>query len=71
VCVNHPTVGDLVKFKVIMSLVGEEEKLVIKVANIQDGNETCHVDFLPQHIGYGSRKETIRNKYAQVLEIYK
>jgi hypothetical protein len=47
VCVNHVNVGDLVKFKVTMSLVGEEEEMVIKVVNIRDGNETCHAGFIP------------------------
>jgi hypothetical protein len=54
VCGNHLAVGDLVKFKVTMSLVGEKEKVVIKVIKIRDGNETCHVGFLPRHIYYGS-----------------
>jgi hypothetical protein len=71
VCGNHLAVGDLVKFKVTRSLVGEEEKVVIKVTKIWDGNETCLVGFLPRHIGYGSRKDNLRNKYAQVLELSK
>jgi 3-deoxy-D-manno-octulosonic-acid transferase len=54
VCGNHLDVGDLVKFKVMVSLVGEEEEVVIKVINIRDGDETCLVVFLPRHIGYGS-----------------
>jgi hypothetical protein len=40
VCGNHLAVGHLVKFKVTMSLVGEEEEVVIKVIKIIDGNET-------------------------------
>jgi hypothetical protein len=71
VCGNHLAVGDLVKFKVMMSLVVEEEEVVIKVIKIRDGNETCLAGFLPRHIDYGSRKDKLRNKYAQVLEIYK
>jgi hypothetical protein len=71
VCVNHLDVGYLVKFKVTMSLVGEEEEVVIKVIKIRDGNETCLFGFLPQHIGYGSRKDNLRNKYSQVPELYK
>jgi hypothetical protein len=43
-----------VKFKVTMSLVGDEEEVVIKVIKIRDGNETCLVGFLPRNIGYGS-----------------
>jgi hypothetical protein len=66
--VNHVDVGDLVKFKVMMSLVGEEDEVVIKVVRIWGGNESCHVGFLPRHIGYGSRKDKLKNKYAQVLE---
>jgi hypothetical protein len=69
VCGNHLAVGYLVKFKVTMSLVGEEEEVVIKVIKIRDGNETCLVGFLPRHIGHGSRKDKLRNKYAQVLEL--
>jgi hypothetical protein len=71
VCGNHLDVGDLVKFNVMMSLVGEEEEVVIEVIKIWDGNETCHAGFLPRHIGYGSRKGKLRNKHAQVLELYK
>jgi hypothetical protein len=71
VCGNYLAVGDLVKLKVIISLFREEEEVVIKVVKIQDGNETCHVGFLPQHIVYGSRKEKLRKNYAQVLELYK
>jgi hypothetical protein len=71
VCGNHLAVGDLVKFKVTISLVGEKEEVVIKNIKIRDGNETCLVGFLPQHICYGSRNDTLRNKYAQVLELYK
>jgi hypothetical protein len=73
VCGVHLDVGYLVKLKVTMSLVGEEEEVVIKVVKvvkIQDANETCHVDFLPHHIGYGSRTDKQRNKHAQVLELY-
>jgi hypothetical protein len=54
VCGNHLDVGDLVKFKVTMSLVGDEEEVVIKVIKIWDENETRLVGFLPRHIGYGS-----------------
>jgi hypothetical protein len=50
VCENHLDVGDLVKFKVTMSLVGEEEEVVIKVVKIWYGNETYRVGFLPPHI---------------------
>jgi hypothetical protein len=70
VCGNHLTVGDLVKFKVTMSLVGEEEEVVIKVIKIRDGNETCQFGFLPRHIGYGSRNDKLRNEYAHLLELY-
>jgi hypothetical protein len=71
VCGNYLAVGDLVKFKVTISLVGEEGEVVIKVIKIRDGKETCHVDFLPRQIGYGSQKDKLRNKYAKVLELYK
>jgi hypothetical protein len=71
VCGNYLAVGDLVKFKVIMSLVGEEEEVFIKVIKIWYGNETCHVGFLPRHIGYESVTYKLRNKHAQVLELYK
>jgi hypothetical protein len=71
VCGNHLVVGDLVKFEVTMSLVGEEAVVVIKVIKIRDGNETCLIGFLPRHIGYGTRNDKLRNKYAQVLELYK
>jgi hypothetical protein len=71
VCGNQLAVGDLVKFKVTMSLVGEEEEMVIKVINIWDGNDTYHVSFLPWHIGYGIRKDNLRNKYAHVIELCK
>jgi hypothetical protein len=57
VCENHMNVVDLVKIKVKMSLVGEEEKVVI---NNRDDNETCHVGFLPRHIVYGIRKDKLR-----------
>jgi hypothetical protein len=46
-CGNHLAVGDLVNFKVMMSLVGEEEEVVIKVIKIRDGNETCLFGFHP------------------------
>jgi hypothetical protein len=45
--------------------------VVIKTVYIRGGNETCHVNFLPKHIGYGSLKDKLRDKYAQVLELYK
>jgi hypothetical protein len=61
----------VVKFKVMMSLFGEEEEVAIKVIKIWDGNETCLVGFLPRRIGYGSRKYKLRDKYTQVLELYK
>jgi hypothetical protein len=70
-CGNHLAVGNLVKYKVTMYLVGEEDDMVIKVIKTRDDNETCHVGFLPRHIGYGSQKGKLRNKYAQVLELYK
>jgi hypothetical protein len=41
VCGNHLAVVYFMKFKVMMSLVGEEEEVVIKVVKIQDGNESC------------------------------
>jgi hypothetical protein len=47
VCGNHLAVGDLVKVKVTMSLVGEEEEVIIKVINIRDLNDTSLVGFLP------------------------
>jgi hypothetical protein len=47
VCVNHLDVVDLVNFKFMMPLVGEEEKVVIKVIKIWNGNETCHLSFFP------------------------
>jgi hypothetical protein len=68
---NHLSVGELGKFKVTMSLVGEEHEVVIKVVKIRDGNEICHVGLLPLHIGYGSRNDKLMNIYAPVLEIYK
>jgi hypothetical protein len=71
VCGNHLAVGDFVKFKVTMSLVGEEEELGIKVIKIWDGNDTCLVGLLPRHIGYASQKDKLRRKYAQVLELFK
>jgi hypothetical protein len=40
VCGNHLAVENLVKFKVMISLIGEEEEVVIKVTNIRDGNDT-------------------------------
>jgi hypothetical protein len=45
--------------------------VVIKVVNIQDDNETCRVGFLHRDIVYGRRKNKLRNKYGQLLEIYK
>jgi predicted acetyltransferase len=71
VCGNHLDVGDLVKFKVMMSLVEEEEEVVINVIKIRYGNETWLDGFLRRHIGYGSQKDKLRNKYAQVLELNK
>jgi hypothetical protein len=60
-----------VKFKVMVTMVGEEEEVVIKVINIRDGTEGCHVGFLPRHIGYGGQKDKLNNKYVQVMVIYK
>jgi hypothetical protein len=71
VCGNHLAVGDFVKFKVMMYLVEEEEEVVIEVIKIWYGNETWLDGFLRRHIGYGSQKEKLRNKYAQVLELNK
>jgi hypothetical protein len=45
--------------------------VVIKVIKIWDGTEGCHVRLLPRHIDYGSRKDKLTNKFAQVLKLYK
>jgi hypothetical protein len=59
------------KFKVTVTMIGEKEEVAIKVVKIRDGTNNCHIGFLTQHIGYGSNKEKVKNKYGQVTELYK
>jgi hypothetical protein len=57
----HLIVGDLVKFKVMVTMVEDEEEAVIKIIKIHDGTESCHVGFLSQNISYGSHIERGKN----------
>ncbi len=44
---------------------------VIKVVIIHDGTESCHVDFLPQHVvGRPQVANQLDGKFAQILELY-
>jgi hypothetical protein len=63
-------VGDLVKLKVCVMEAGREEGSVSNAVKIRDGVESHHVGFLPRHIAYGQRLESVQNKkYGQMLEI--
>jgi hypothetical protein len=54
-------VGDLVKFKLVVIEVEDEEEYAIK---IQDGTESCHVGFLPRNFVHGRQKEAVVNKFG-------
>ena len=44
---------------------------VLKAVLIEDGQETCHVGFLPRHIALRPTEvERLSGKFAQVLELY-
>jgi hypothetical protein len=58
-CGDHLAVGDLVKFKVCVMELGEEENIVIKAVSISDIAENCHAGFFPRYIVYGQRLESV------------
>jgi hypothetical protein len=68
VCGELLGVGDLVKFKLVVIEVDDDEQEAIK---IRDDMESCHVGFLPRYFVHGRRKESVANKCCPVLELYK
>jgi hypothetical protein len=85
VCGRQVAVGSIVKIKREVLMVdedlgveGEENapvrlvpETVLKAVLIADGQESCHVGFLPRHIALCPMEvERLSGKFAQVLELY-
>jgi hypothetical protein len=71
VCGELLAVGNLVKFKLVVIEVDDEEDEAIKAIKILNDMDSCHVGFLMRHFVHGRRKEAVVNKFDQVLELYK
>jgi hypothetical protein len=72
-CGKHLCVGDFVRFRLVI-LEGDgdgQDTEAMKVINIKDRKEACHVGFLLRYIVNGSRKEELTNAYGQVILLYK
>ena len=85
VCGRSVSVGSLLKIKREVLMVDEDlgvegdengparlvPETVLKAVLIKDGQETCHVGFLPRHIALRPTEvERLSGKFAQVLELY-
>ena len=85
VCGRSVSVGSLLKIKREVLMVDEDlgvegdengparlvPETVLKAVLIVDGQETCHVGFLPRHIALRPTEvERLSGKFAQVLELY-
>jgi hypothetical protein len=67
------SIGDLVRFCLVI-LEGDgdgQDTEAMKVINIKDGTEACHVGLYQRYILKGSRKEELKNAYGQVILMYK
>jgi hypothetical protein len=72
-CGKHLCVGDLVRFRLVI-LEGSDDGQdteAMKVINIKDGTEACHVGFLQRYIVKGARMEELTNAYGRVILLYK
>jgi hypothetical protein len=61
----------LVKFKLVVIEVYDNEEETNKAIKIRHVMESCHVDFLPRHFVHGRQKEAVVNDFGQVLDLYK